>query len=56
MLKPGTRVYMTKGYMGVKGVIVEQVDSSYEFYMIQLDNGLNIVVGPSAFIVENDKA
>ena len=56
MLEPGTRVEMTKGYRGVKGVIAGLTDSPYEFYMINLDNGINIVVGPSAFIVEKNKA
>jgi|WetSurSiteA1Bulk_404760.scaffolds.fasta_scaffold78537_2 hypothetical protein len=56
MLEPGTKVKITKGYMDVKGVIAELIDSSYEFYLVRLDNGINIVVGPSAFIVEKGKA
>lgn len=56
MFKPGTRVQMTKGYRGVKGVITELTDSSYEFYLVKLDNGINIVAGPSAFTVEQEKA
>jgi len=55
MLEPGIRVEMTKGYRGIKGVIVELTDSSYEFYLVRLDNGINIVVGPSAFAVDKDK-
>ena len=54
MLKPGTKIVMTKGYKGVKGVIVERTDSRFEFYIVELDNGINIVVGPSAFIAERD--
>ena len=54
MLKPGTRVRMTKGYKDVKGVITEITDSQYEFYVVLLDNGINIVVGPSAFTMEQD--
>ena len=54
MLEPGTRVEMTKGYKGVKGVIVETTDSSYEFYVVALDNGINIVAGPSAFVLKLD--
>lgn len=56
MLEPGTRVEMTKGYKGIKGVIIESTDSTYEFYLVGMDNGINIVVGPSAFIIEKDKA
>ena len=54
MLKTGTKIIMTKGYKGVKGVITERTDSRFEFYIIKLDNGINIVVGPSAFIKEED--
>lgn len=54
MLKTGTKIVMTKGYKGVKGVITERTDSRFEFYIIKLDNGINIVVGPSAFIKEKD--
>ena len=54
MLKTGTKIVMTKGYKGVKGVITERTDSRFEFYIIKLDNGINIVVGPSAFIKEED--
>ena len=55
MLEPGTRIEMTKGYRGVKGVINEITDSDYEFYVVALDNGINIIAGPSAFIQESDK-
>lgn len=54
MLEPGTCVRMTKGYKDVKGVITEITDSPYEFYIVVLDNGINIVVGPSAFIIEQN--
>ena len=52
MLKPGTRIVMTKGYKGVKGVILNQTESRFEFYVVRLDNGIHIVVGPSAFVLE----
>jgi hypothetical protein len=54
MLEPGTKIVMTKGYKGVKGVITERTDSPFEFYIIKLDNGIHIVVGPSAFRSEED--
>ena len=54
MLKPGTKIVMTKGYKGVRGVIAERTDSRFEFYIIKLDNGINLVVGPSAFTREKD--
>ena len=52
MVKSGTRIQMTKGYRGVSGTVIEKTESQFEFYMIRLDNGINIIVGPSAFIVE----
>ncbi len=55
MLEPGTRIEMTKGYKEVKGVINELTDSDYEFYVVALDNGINIIAGPSAFVPEPDK-
>jgi hypothetical protein len=51
MLKPGTRVKLTKGYKDVSGTITQKTDSPYEIYVVDLDNGISIVVGPSAFIV-----
>ena len=54
MFKTGTKIVMTKGYKGVKGVITERTDSPFEFYIIKLENGINIVVGPSAFINVED--
>jgi hypothetical protein len=47
---PGTRVEMTKGYKGVKGVITERTDSRFEFYVVKLDNGIHMIAGPSAFV------
>ena len=49
MIEPGTRIEMIKGYKGVEGKITEKTDSPYEFYVVSLDNGINIIVGPSAF-------
>ena len=54
MPKPGTRILMTKGYKGVKGIIVEMTDSPFEFYVVKLDNGINIIAGPSAFSIEKE--
>ena len=48
-LKPSTRVEMTKGYRGVKGVILEQTESPFAFYVLRLENGIHLVAGPSAF-------
>ena len=42
---------MTKGYKGIKGVVVARTESSFELYILKLDNGLNLVAGPSAFAV-----
>jgi hypothetical protein len=56
MLTAGTLIEMTKGYKGVKGVVVDKTESRFEFYMLKLDNGLNLIAGPSAFIaLEEDK-
>jgi hypothetical protein len=54
MFEPGTKIVMTKGYKGVKGVITEMTDSPFEFYVVKLENGIHIVVGPSAFSSEGD--
>jgi len=51
MIQTGTRVKLTKGYKDVLGVIAQQTDSPYEMYVVDLDNGISIVVGPSAFIL-----
>ncbi|MFH1124072.1 MAG: hypothetical protein V1758_10500 [Pseudomonadota bacterium] len=45
----GTRIRMTKGYRGIEGVITEKTNSKFEFYIIALDNCINLVAGPSAF-------
>jgi hypothetical protein len=50
MLKPGTSIEMTKGYKGVRGVIVERTDSPFEFYVLRLENGIQLVAGPTAFV------
>ncbi len=42
---------MTKGYKGVTGQILDQMDSMLEFYVVRLENGMHPVVGPSAFDV-----
>jgi hypothetical protein len=52
MLKPGTKVKMTKGYKDIIGVIIEKLESQFEFYLIILDNGIQIIAGPSAFTIE----
>ena len=54
MVKPGTRIRMTKGYKGISGIVIEKTESQFDFYMIQLDNGIHIIVGPSAFTVEEN--
>ena len=43
------RIRMTKGYRGVKGTIQGVLESRFEFYTVELDNGIHIVVGPSGF-------
>lgn len=45
---------MTKGYMGVKGVIVDKLNSLFDFYVIELENGINMIAGPSAFTTEEE--
>ncbi len=50
MLKTGTPVEMTKGYKGVKGVILDRTRSEFELYVIKLQNGIHLIAGPSAFI------
>ncbi len=46
---------MTKGYKGVKGKIIERTESEFEFYVIKLENGISLVAGPSAFVIETGK-
>lgn len=50
MLEPGTEIEMTKGYKGVKGTVMEGTESEFEFYILKLDNGIQLVAGPTAFI------
>lgn len=52
MLTPGTKVIMTKGYKGTKGVILYRTDSRLEIYVIDLVTGMKVAAGPSAFAVE----
>ena len=49
MIDNGTRITMTKGYKGSRGVITGKTESPFEFYLVELENGIRIVVGPSAF-------
>ena len=51
MLESGTRIEMTKGYKGVSGRIQEETDSSFPLYVVELDNGIHMVAGPTAFEV-----
>lgn len=50
MLEPGTNVEMTKGYKGVRGEILEKTSSSYDLYVVKLENGIHLVAGPTAFV------
>ncbi|MBW2005006.1 MAG: hypothetical protein JRI72_10425 [Deltaproteobacteria bacterium] len=50
MFTPGILVKMTKGYRGIEGVVTERTESRFELYILKLDNGLNLIAGPSAFI------
>ena len=45
---------MTKGYKGINGTIMDKLDSQFEFYVIKLENGIHIVAGPSAFMIEEN--
>jgi hypothetical protein len=56
MLEPGTKIEMTKGYKGIQGEILEKMDSSFEFYVLKLRNGIHLVAGPSAFVVLSQEA
>ena len=55
MYLEGTRVRMTKGYRGSMGVITGRSDSHFGFYIVELENGIRIVVGTSAFTVSEGK-
>jgi hypothetical protein len=50
MLEPGSEIEMTKGYKGVKGTVMERTESEFEFYILKLDNGIQLVAGPAAFV------
>ena len=50
LLKPGTPIDMTKGYKGIKGVVIKRTRSELELYVLKLDNGIHLVAGPSAFV------
>jgi hypothetical protein len=54
MPDPETRIEMTKGYRGVRGTILARTDSMYTFFIIELDNGIRLVAGPSAFLVDRE--
>ena len=53
MIKSGTHIEMTKGYKGEKGAIVYMTDSEFEFYVVELENGIRLVAGPSAFVLSD---
>jgi hypothetical protein len=55
MLEPGTQIEMTKGYAGVKGEVVERTDSDFEFYVLKLENGINLIAGPTAFVTSEEQ-
>jgi len=52
MIEQGTQVEMTKGYRGVRGVVTQGTQSKFEFYVLKLENGVHLVAGPSAFIIQ----
>ncbi len=56
MHNEGTRIRMTKGYKGARGVITAKTESPLGFYVVELENGIRIVVGSSAFTVEEGPA
>jgi hypothetical protein len=49
-----TKVTMTKGYRGAKGVVAYPTESKFELYVITLNSGMKIVAGPSAFAAEKE--
>ena len=51
MIEPGTQVEMTKGYRGVRGMVTQGTESKFEFYVLALENGVQLVAGPSAFMI-----
>ena len=56
MFEPGTSIEMTKGYRGVRGVVIERLDSAFEFYVVKLENEIHLVAGPSAFFALDEEA
>jgi hypothetical protein len=56
MFKQGTSIEMTMSYKGIKGVIIERTDSHFELYILKLDSGLNLIAGPTAFILLEKQA
>jgi len=50
VLEPGTEIVMTKGYKGAQGAIVDRTESEFEFYILKLDSGIQLVAGPTAFV------
>jgi hypothetical protein len=55
MYEEGTKVRMTKGYRGARGVVIDRSVSPLGFYVVELENGIRIVVGSSAFEVESTR-
>ena len=55
MFEKGTTVKMTKGYRGLRGEILEKTGSSYDLYVVKLENGIHLVTGPSAFVPKQGK-
>jgi len=51
MLQPGTKVKMTKGYKDMPGVILEKTGSTYNLYVLKLENGIHLVAGASSFVL-----
>jgi len=49
MFESGATVRMTKGYRGLRGEILEKTESSYDLYVVELENGIRLVAGPNAF-------
>jgi len=54
MFELGAKVLMTKGYKGTRGVILEKTGSQFDFYVVELENGIHIVAGPSAFVPDEN--
>jgi hypothetical protein len=54
MYPEGTTVRMTKGYRGASGVIAEKIESPFGFYIVELQSGIRVVAGATAFVVSED--